>query len=150
MAKVLIHGLDGLGAEIAKNLVLTAGVKYTLTLSAVTPVWNFKVLGEALGEFDDLQVLDETKSDETPFLHLAFQALHRFLMLFDRYPRAGSKKDTERFIALVKKMNNEIGSRFKRIDVKLLTKLAYGAEAILSPMSLIFSGLVGKQVLKAL
>ncbi|PPD78795.1 hypothetical protein GOBAR_DD24257 [Gossypium barbadense] len=57
-------------------------------------VLKFNPLREALKDPGDFLLSDFSKFDHLPLLHLAFQALDKFISEFDCLPVAGSEKDT--------------------------------------------------------
>ncbi|MBA0574668.1 hypothetical protein Golob_001855, partial [Gossypium lobatum] len=91
-------------------------------------VLKFKPLREALKDPGDFLLSDFSKFDHLPLLHLAFQALDKFISEFDCLPVAGSEK-----------------------DLLLLTSMSAleREKAILNPMAAMFGGIVGQEVVKA-
>ncbi|XP_073274122.1 ubiquitin-activating enzyme E1 1-like isoform X2 [Primulina huaijiensis] len=113
-------------------------------------VLNFKPLRQALKDPGDYLLSDFSKYDRPPLLHLAFQALDKFIVEFGRFPNAGSEQDAQKFIALVTDINNgQSDGRLEEIDHKLLRNFAFGARAVLNPMAAMFGGIVGQEVVKA-
>ncbi|CAM8967912.1 unnamed protein product [Rhodiola kirilowii] len=113
-------------------------------------VLNFKSLREALKDPGDYLLSDFSKFDRPPHLHLAFQALDRFICEAGCFPVAGSEEDAQKFISLVADINNSLDEgRVGEIDPKVLRSFAFGARAVLNPMAAMFGGLVGQEVVKA-
>ncbi|XP_073297884.1 ubiquitin-activating enzyme E1 1-like [Primulina huaijiensis] len=113
-------------------------------------VLNFKPLRQALKDPGDYLLSDFSKFDRPPLLHLAFQALDKFIAEFGRFPFAGSEQDAEKLIALVTDINSgQSDGRLEEIDHKLLKNFAFGAKAVLNPMAAMFGGIVGQEVVKA-
>lgn len=113
-------------------------------------VLNFKPLREALKEPGDFLPSDFSKFDRPPLLHLAFQALDKFILELGRFPVAGSEEDARKLISLVSDINNSLeDGRIEDIDKKLLRSFAFGARAVLNPMAAMFGGIVGQEVVKA-
>ncbi|XP_073034407.1 ubiquitin-activating enzyme E1 1-like isoform X2 [Primulina eburnea] len=113
-------------------------------------VLNFKPLRQALKDPGDYLLSDFSKYDRPPLLHLAFQALDKFIVEFGRFPNAGSEQDAKKLIALVVDINNgQSDGRLEEIDHKLLRNFAFGARAVLNPMAAMFGGIVGQEVVKA-
>lgn len=113
-------------------------------------VLNFKPLREALKEPGDFLLSDFSKFDRPPLLHLAFQALDKFILELGRFPVAGSEEDARKLISLVSDINNSLeDGRIEDIDQKLLRSFAFGARAVLNPMAAMFGGIVGQEVVKA-
>uniref|UniRef100_A0A7N0VCR0 E1 ubiquitin-activating enzyme n=1 Tax=Kalanchoe fedtschenkoi TaxID=63787 RepID=A0A7N0VCR0_KALFE len=113
-------------------------------------ILNFKTLREALRDPGDFLLSDFSKFDRPPLLHLAFQALDKFISEVGRFPVAGSEEDAQKFISLVVEINNCLDEgRIGDIDQKVLRSFAFGARAVLNPMAAMFGGLVGQEVVKA-
>lgn len=114
-------------------------------------ILNFKPLREALKEPGDFLLSDFSKFDRPPLLHLAFQALDKFILEFGRYPVAGSEEDSQSFISIANAINNNSSAEGKveNIDEKILQSFAFGAKAVLNPMAAMFGGIVGQEVMKA-
>lgn len=113
-------------------------------------VLNFKPLREALKEPGDFLLSDFSKFDRPPLLHLAFQALDKFILELGRFPVAGSEEDAQKLISLVSDINNSLeDGRIEEIDQKLIQSFAFGARAVLNPMAAMFGGIVGQEVVKA-
>ncbi|KDP45776.1 hypothetical protein JCGZ_17383 [Jatropha curcas] len=111
---------------------------------------NFKPLREALKDPGDFLLSDFSKFDRPPLLHLAFQALDKFVSDLGRFPVAGSEEDAQKLIALATNINERLGGgRAEDINPKLLRHFAFGARAILNPMAAMFGGIVGQEVVKA-
>lgn len=113
-------------------------------------VLNFKPLREALKDPGDFLLSDFSKFDRPSLLHLAFQALDKFLCELGRFPVAGSEEDAHKLISLAININQSLGdARLEEIDQKLLRHFAFGARAVLNPMAAMFGGIVGQEVVKA-
>lgn len=113
-------------------------------------VLKFKPLREAIKDPGDFLLSDFSKFDRPPILHLAFQALDRFVSESGRFPLAGSEEDAQRLISFVTDLNNSLSDgKLEEIDQKLLRNFAFGARAVLNPMAAMFGGIVGQEVVKA-
>lgn len=113
-------------------------------------VLNFKPLKVALNDPGDFLLSDFSKFDRPPVLHLAFQALDKFVTELGRFPIAGSEEDAQKLISLAGSMNESLGDgRLEDINLKLLRHFAFGAKAVLNPMAAMFGGIVGQEVVKA-
>ncbi|CAN0879676.1 Ubiquitin-activating enzyme E1 1 [Linum grandiflorum] len=113
-------------------------------------VLNFKSLRDSIKEPGDFLLSDFSKFDRPPLLHLAFQALDKFVAELGRYPVAGSEDDVQKFLSLFSNINDNAGdNRIEEIDQKILRHFAFGARAVLNPMAAMFGGLVGQEVVKA-
>ncbi|XAR55794.1 hypothetical protein NMG60_11035997 [Bertholletia excelsa] len=96
-------------------------------------VLKFKPLREALKDPGDFLLSDFSKFDRPPLLHLAFQALDKFVFELGRFPVSGSEEDAQNLM----------------IDEKIIRNFAFGAKAVLNPMAAMFGGIVGQEVVKA-
>lgn len=113
-------------------------------------VLNFKPLQQALKDPGDFLLSDFSKFDRPPLLHLAFQALDKFIVEVGRFPVAGSEEDAQKLIAILTDINSSLtDGRLEEIDQKLLRNFAFGARAVLNPMAAMFGGIVGQEVVKA-
>ncbi|KAI5603943.1 hypothetical protein BDE02_01G252300 [Populus trichocarpa] len=113
-------------------------------------VLNFKPLREAIKDPGEFLLSDFSKFDRPPLLHLAFQALDKFVSEMGRFPAAGSEEDAQKLISLASHINENSGdARVEDINPKLLRHFAFGARAVLNPMAAMFGGLVGQEVVKA-
>jgi ubiquitin-activating enzyme E1 len=113
-------------------------------------VLNFKPLREALSDPGEFLLSDFSKFDRPPLLHLAFQALDKFISEIGRFPVAGSEDDAQKFISIANNINGNIGDgRLEDVNPKLLQQFAFGARAVLNPMAAMFGGIVGQEVVKA-
>ncbi|KAI3760388.1 hypothetical protein L1987_50783 [Smallanthus sonchifolius] len=113
-------------------------------------VLNFKPLKEALGSPGEFLLSDFSKFDRPPLLHLAFQALDKFMCESGRFPVAGSEDDAQKLISIATAMNESSGDgKLDDVNPKLLRDFAYGARAVLNPMAAMFGGIVGQEVVKA-
>ena len=113
-------------------------------------VLKFKPLREALADPGDFLLSDFSKFDRPPLLHLAFQALDKFVSELGRFPVAGSEEDAQKLISVASGINESSGDgRVEDINPKLLRHFAFGAKAVLNPMAAMFGGIVGQEVVKA-
>ncbi|XP_042515035.1 ubiquitin-activating enzyme E1 2-like isoform X2 [Macadamia integrifolia] len=111
---------------------------------------HFKTLREALKDPGDFLLSDFSKFDRPPLLHLAFQALDKFVCEAGCFPVAGSEDDAQKLISLAIDINLGSGDgKLEEIDQKLLRLFAFGARAVLNPMAAMFGGIVGQEVVKA-
>ncbi|RZB69845.1 Ubiquitin-activating enzyme E1 2 isoform A [Glycine soja] len=113
-------------------------------------VLNFKPFREALSDPGDFLLSDFSKFDRPPLLHLAFQALDKFVSEIGRFPVAGSEDDAQKLISIASNINGSLGDgRLEDVNPKLLQQFAFGARAVLNPMAAMFGGIVGQEVVKA-
>ncbi|MBA0825342.1 hypothetical protein Goarm_021940 [Gossypium armourianum] len=111
---------------------------------------NFKPLREALKEPGDFLLSDFAKFDRPLLLHIAFQALDKFISDFGRFPVAGSEEDAQKLASIAANINECLGEgKVEDINPKLLRQFAFGAKAVLNPMAAMFGGIVGQEVVKA-
>ncbi|MBA0728847.1 hypothetical protein Golax_001712 [Gossypium laxum] len=113
-------------------------------------VLNFKPLREALKDPGEFLLSDFSKFDRPPLLHIAFQALDKFVSDLGRFPVAGSEEDANKLISIAGNINERVGDgKVEDINPKLLRNFAFGARAVLNPMAAMFGGVVGQEVVKA-
>ncbi|KAF2306443.1 hypothetical protein GH714_018115 [Hevea brasiliensis] len=113
-------------------------------------VLKFKPFRDALKDPGDFLLSDFSKFDRPPLLHLAFQALEKFISELGRFPVAGSEEDAQKLISLVASINGGLSDgRLEEINQKILRHFAFGARAVLNPMAAMFGGIVGQEVVKA-
>ncbi|CAJ1970665.1 unnamed protein product [Sphenostylis stenocarpa] len=113
-------------------------------------VLNFKPLREALSDPGDFLLSDFSKFDRPPLLHLAFQALDKFVSEIGRFPVAGSEDDAQKLVSIASNINDSLGAgKLEDVNPKLLQQFASGARAVLNPMAAMFGGIVGQEVVKA-
>lgn len=110
----------------------------------------FKPLREALEDPGDFLLSDFSKFDRPPLLHLAFQALDKFICELGRFPVAGSEEDAHKLISLATSINEKLGDgRLVVVDQNVLRHFSFGSRAVLNPMAAMFGGIVGQEVVKA-
>ncbi|GMJ08899.1 ubiquitin activating enzyme 2, ARABIDOPSIS THALIANA UBIQUITIN ACTIVATING ENZYME 2 [Hibiscus trionum] len=113
-------------------------------------VLNFKPLRNALKDPGDFLLSDFSKFDRPPLLHLAFQALDKFVSDLGRFPVAGSEEDANKLISIAGNINESLGDgRVEDVNPRLLRHFAFGSRAVLNPMAAMFGGIVGQEVVKA-
>ncbi|OMP02417.1 UBA/THIF-type NAD/FAD binding protein [Corchorus olitorius] len=113
-------------------------------------VLNFKPFREALKDPGDFLLSDFSKFDRPPVLHIAFQALDKFISELGRFPVAGSEEDAQKLASLAANINDCLGeAKMEDVNPKLLRHFAFGARAVLNPMAAMFGGIVGQEVVKA-
>ncbi|XP_059626436.1 ubiquitin-activating enzyme E1 1-like [Cornus florida] len=113
-------------------------------------ILNFKPLREALSDPGDFLLSDFSKFDRPPLLHVAFQALDKFISELGRFPVAGSEDDAQKLISIASNFNESLGDgKLEDINPKLLRHFAFGSRAVLNPMAAMFGGIVGQEVMKA-
>ncbi|KAL5720963.1 E1 ubiquitin-activating enzyme [Ranunculus cassubicifolius] len=110
---------------------------------------HFKSLKEALSDPGDFLLSDFSKFDRPPLLHLAFQALDKFVSELGHLPAPGSEEDAQKLISVAAAINDNLGDARLEIDNKLIRHFAFGSRAVLNPMAAMFGGIVGQEVVKA-
>lgn len=170
---VVFSGVGGMsGLNDGKPRKITNAENYSITIEEDTSyyavdgrngivtklrpdVFNFKTLREALkdpGDFEDfIDWSDISKIASLPLMHLAFQALDKYIVDLGRFPIAGCSEDAKRLLDLLIKIQSGLpdGGGVQEIDRELLKTFAFGARAVLSPMATLIGGIVGEEVLKA-
>eukprot|EP00798_Chlamydomonas_sp_ICE-L_P027491 gene27492-4798_t len=102
---------------------------------------------EQPGEF---LVTDFAKFDRPPLLHVGFLALDAFEAETGHAPRPANAADAKKMLALATAINEKMPSEAKaEINDEILAKLAHNANAEISPMTAMFGGVVGQEVVKA-
>eukprot|EP01018_Ginkgo_biloba_P004737 Gb_01549 [translate_table: standard] len=113
-------------------------------------VLHFKRLKEALKDPGEFLLSDFAKFDRPPLLHLAFQALDKFMCKFGRFPVPASFDDANEVVALAKTINETLDDqKLDCVDENILRHFASGSRAVLNPMAAMFGGIVGQEVVKA-
>uniref|UniRef100_A0A4W3JZY6 E1 ubiquitin-activating enzyme n=1 Tax=Callorhinchus milii TaxID=7868 RepID=A0A4W3JZY6_CALMI len=107
----------------------------------------FKPIAEALKE-PRYQISDYGKTERHGTLHIAFQALHRFVKECGRLPKARS---TVRFLLLASIWEMNIPSivEDEPLNEDLVRKLSYVAAGNLSPVNAFIGGIAAQEVMKA-
>ena len=116
---------------------------------------QFRPLQAALADPGEYVLADFAKMERPPVLHLAFQALHEFVAQKGVLPVSGSPVDAEELWQLALALN-EAGAVGPKIEAEplgkeadLIRKFALGARGVINPMTSLFGGIVGQEVLKA-
>ena len=154
-----LKGIEGL--EVKKNYEVKVTSPYTfelvgVDLSSLTtsgqqqgyitqvkqPVTlNFETYETALGKTPEM-LSDFAKFDRPAALHTAYKALDDYREANGDYPTPGDAAAAKAVYEKAKEMDADINER-------IVTQLASGAKAILSPMCAALGGIVGQEVLKA-
>ncbi|XP_007888470.2 ubiquitin-like modifier-activating enzyme 1 isoform X3 [Callorhinchus milii] len=110
----------------------------------------FKPIAEALKE-PRYQISDYGKTERHGTLHIAFQALHRFVKECGRLPKARSTADAERLVAIAKRLSEDVPSivEDEPLNEDLVRKLSYVAAGNLSPVNAFIGGIAAQEVMKA-
>ncbi|XP_007550981.1 ubiquitin-like modifier-activating enzyme 1 [Poecilia formosa] len=115
-------------------------VKQPLTL-------NFKPLSKALKDHQPLILNDYGKISRHNTLHLAFQALHRFVKKEQRLPHPWSQSDADLLLGIVNELNSV--AELDELDEAAVRIFSYTARGDLAPMNAFFGGLAAQEVIKA-
>lgn len=91
---------------------------------------------------------DYGKFDYPAQLHLAYQALHKFIEKHSRPPKPWNKSDAGEFIAIVKSLKIDVGydTEINEDLIETFSKLCAGQ---LNPMNATIGGMVAQEVMKA-
>ncbi|XP_053724431.1 ubiquitin-like modifier-activating enzyme 1 isoform X1 [Synchiropus splendidus] len=117
--------------------VVTA-VKEPITL-------QFKPIPEALLDLQLLVYVGNPTRNQT--LHLAFQALHRFVWESRRLPDPWSQTDAEALLRIVWALNDS--AHLPQLDEEAVRLLSYTAQGDLAPVNAFIGGLAAQEVIKA-
>ncbi|XP_067003227.2 ubiquitin-like modifier-activating enzyme 1 [Anabrus simplex] len=110
-------------------------------------VISFKSLKESLKEPEYLMT-DFSKFDRPPQLHLAFQALHKFIEENGAVPKPWNQADADDFVSLAKNLLLD-GGNDAEINTGLIETFAKISAGNLSPMNAVIGGVVAQEVMKA-
>eukprot|EP00794_Sanderia_malayensis_P007342 gene7342-8162_t len=109
---------------------------------------KFKSLRQSI-EDPEFLITDFAKFDRPAQLHLAYQALHSFKSKYGQLPRSRNHEDADKFIDIVKSLNEKTNAKVDEIDEKLLREFAYQSRGNLSPMHAVIGGISAQEVMKA-
>jgi ubiquitin-activating enzyme E1 len=111
---------------------------------------SFKTFSESLAEPEFLQT-DFAKMDRPPQLHVAFQALHKFVAAHDRLPQPYGKADAEELLSTAKSINAAWSSPMKSDELTedLIRQFAFCAAGEICPMQAVIGGIAAQEVMKA-
>jgi ubiquitin-activating enzyme E1 len=100
---------------------------------------------------DKIVLGDFSKFDRTQLYPYYLQSLLLFKEKHNRYPIPGSETEAEEILkqAQVIAKDSDPNLEFKEETAKWMISLAKGASGILSPMSTIFGGIIGQEIIKA-
>lgn len=106
---------------------------------------SFKSIKESLSA-PEFVLTDFAKFDRPALLHLAFQALHKFVGRNRRMPKPYAQDDIEQFIDLAKGLH---GSSEEALNEDVLRLFAGCASGNVCPMQAVIGGIAAQEVLKA-
>jgi len=109
-------------------------------------VLHFKPLKTALQE-PEFIITDFGKFDHPSQLHLAYNALHKFVEEHNRLPNSWSDADADTFVKIAK--SETVGDNDSEINTQLLETFAKVSKGSLNPMNATIGGIVAQEVMKA-
>ncbi|XP_056316726.1 ubiquitin-like modifier-activating enzyme 1 [Danio aesculapii] len=104
-------------------------------------------LDEALRDPDLVEMTDFGKTQRHLSLHLAFQALHKFIQTYSRTPHPRSQADAEVLLTITKELCAE--AKFDELDEDAVRSLSLVASGDLAPINAFIGGLAAQEVVKA-
>lgn len=108
---------------------------------------NFKPLKESL-KTPEFLCTDFAKFDHPQQLHVAFQALHRYVEKHGRVPKPWNKEDSSEFLLLAKSLSVD-GGNDTEINSQLLETFAKVCAGDINPINATIGGIVAQEVMKA-
>lgn len=109
-------------------------------------ILSFKPLQEAI-KAPEFVYTDYGKFDYPQQLHLAFQALHKFIEKNGTTPKPWNKQDAAEFVTVAKSLAVDGGDT--EVNTKLLDTFAKVSAGNLNPLSATIGGIVAQEVMKA-
>lgn len=119
----------------------------TATQVKMPKVVSFKPMKEAIKQPEYLMT-DYGKFDYPEQLHLAYQALHKFIEKNNAPPKPWNKADASEFVTIAKSLKED-GGNDTEINTQLLELFAKICAGQLNPMNAIIGGIVAQEVMKA-
>lgn len=111
---------------------------------------SFKPLAAALSEPGEFLMSDFAKFERPALLHVGIQAVDAFTVEKGHAPRPANTEDADRVVALAKDINATMPEAARAtMDEAVLRLLSHCATGQLSPMTAMFGGVVGQEVVKA-
>ncbi|KAI1892718.1 hypothetical protein AGOR_G00136430 [Albula goreensis] len=108
--------------------------------------FTFKPFSEAL-RYPEMVWTDYGKMERHKTLHLAFQALHRFVTTKNQLPKPRDQADAEVLLSMVEELNQE--AQLEQLDEDIVRKLSFTARGDLGPVNAFIGGLAAQEVMKA-
>eukprot|EP00064_Thunnus_orientalis_P000855 superscaffoldBa00000050_g856 len=109
-------------------------------------VFSFKPISEALSDYELLKMNDFGKISRHKTLHLAFQALHRFVKKEQRLPRPWCQSDADALLDTVRELNSV--TQLEQLDEAAVQILSFTAQGDLAPLNAFIGGLAAQEVIK--
>lgn len=110
--------------------------------------FKYKSIKKALLE-PEILMTDFAKWDRPGVLHIAFQALDKFVSSTGDLPKPRSKADAETFVKLFKEINDASPAKVDEFDEEVLNELAFTAQGNVCPMQAFIGGCTAQEVMKA-
>lgn len=164
---VTFHGVKGMTEVNDKEFKITVPSPFTFTIGdtrnygvyegggTVTEVKKpetvqFKSFSDSLKD-PEMLICDFSKMSMPANLHLAYQALPRFLKQFNALPKPWDENDAEQFYQIVEKLNSEdreqvLTEELNKHWIKLFAKTCQGD---LCPMQAVIGGIAAQEAMKA-
>lgn len=108
---------------------------------------SFKPLKESI-KHPEFLMTDYGKFDYPEQLHLAYQALHKFVEKHNRTPKPWNKADASEFVVTASSLKVD-GGNDTEINTQLLEKFSKICAGQLNPMNATIGGIVAQEVMKA-
>ncbi|CAL1539269.1 unnamed protein product [Lymnaea stagnalis] len=110
--------------------------------------FHFKSIKQSLEEPDYL-ITDFAKFDRPGVLHIAFQALHQFVVTCGDLPKPRCKDDAEKFVDIFKEINNKTKAKVEDYNEDLLHEFSYSAQGNICPLHAFIGGIAAQEIMKA-
>lgn len=108
---------------------------------------TFKPLSESIRS-PEFVMTDFAKFERPPQIHVAFQALHKFVEKNGKVPRPWNKDDATEFVSIAKATAVD-GGNDTELESALLEKFSKLAAGNVSPINATIGGVVAQEVMKA-
>eukprot|EP01025_Chloroclados_australasicus_P042611 TRINITY_DN4529_c0_g2_i1.p1 TRINITY_DN4529_c0_g2~~TRINITY_DN4529_c0_g2_i1.p1 ORF type:complete len:1048 (-),score=190.46 TRINITY_DN4529_c0_g2_i1:257-3400(-) len=113
-------------------------------------VINFRSLEDCLIKPGELLLTDFSKITRSTLLHVAFQALDKYVSETGALPSPGSLDSATKYLEMVKALNEQQPEETRaEIEEKVLLQLAKGAMGDVSPMAALIGGVAAQEVVKS-
>eukprot|EP00527_Entomoneis_sp_CCMP2396_P002422 CAMPEP_0198150574 /NCGR_PEP_ID=MMETSP1443-20131203/51491_1 /TAXON_ID=186043 /ORGANISM="Entomoneis sp., Strain CCMP2396" /LENGTH=409 /DNA_ID=CAMNT_0043815923 /DNA_START=29 /DNA_END=1255 /DNA_ORIENTATION=- len=111
---------------------------------------HFEPYDKKLQEPGEFMLSDFAKFDRPTVLHLGFQAIAEYMAKNDgELPSPGDTAAINQVMDIAKSLDTEKVLADNKAAERILTHLASGSKAVLSPMCATLGGMIGQEVLKA-
>lgn len=110
--------------------------------------FKYKSIKNSLAEPEFL-LTDFAKFDRPGVLHIAFQALDKFVSSTGALPKPRSNEDAESFVKLFKEVNEACKAKVEEFDEEVLKEFAFTAQGNVCPMQAFIGGCTAQEVMKA-